>query len=1044
VKKIEIDMNHSGVLRLPLMSLQTIENLDQKGLIDLAKNPLVRDAILLANPQFFEELTKWVNGEIIQEKRIAKVETTLYNYISRAASRCTPYGLFSTVSFVELGNDSMINSLSVNSLEVHSRLDTKLMVNAAISQEGDRSIRENLRYKSNGSIYFIGNEIRYIDRENRDHELKYSLAKVDNNVYLKSIIEHCANKPRDFIDIINYCCSLGIEEGESIEFIHELITENILLSSLSSLVWREDPLENWRAFCRASLLGDQPDIDSSNFWLHKLTKTYDGIRGKDISDIKSSLGSLISIVQKNNLQLNSRDLIHLDAHRILDSNYVYLEKKLFDKLKDVQRILAKLIYPSFSNALSNYSKRHIERYGRSSVSLLEAMDPEGGIGFKNSGEQSDKPLLLEGLYLPGMNEDDQNLVLNRIEKLLHSKVIQNLTRDDQDEIELKDSELENYPAVVPALTQSVLMCVSECGEKALIKEISGSSAINLIHRFAYLDKQIDELCQEINNFEISECEGAILAEVDHLPEIKSGNLLSHKKLRRFEIPCVTLSDAYEESSTIELNRINIKIDEKDEAVLFDKVSGLRIIPVISNSINFERSGTIDLFRFLGAFQFQRNPGGLYFRWGSLVNLFDNFPRVRYDRFILSPRIWKVSYSEIDDIPIRKENTLETLNKWRISRNIDKKVYFAESSESDYRLFVDFDYALSIESFLLQLKKMKLGFLIEISPIEKRTVSSQGKGEIFNHEIAVPILRSNGLKGVTKGKENINHVPYAVFHPGSEWLYYKLYLGYFSANDLLKNDISKLMEGFIESRVIKKWFFIRYYDHDYHIRLRMHLADNKVLAEIVQKMELMIAKNKKIHSASIDTYQPELERYGIDTMEFCEEIFYYDSLSIIDYQNCTKNDSEYWYFAAIGVDVYFNNFGYSLAEKLEMMSTLSSRFKQEFAVDSKVQLEMDKKYRLYRKRFIDLFNVFGVKTSLSHEETLINCRSGHVKDIVADIKRTQTYKESKEFQKGLVFSLIHMFLNRLFVSNPRKQEMVLYYLLKKHYESSLAIELKSNI
>jgi hypothetical protein len=124
--------------------------------------------------------------------------------------------------------------------------------------------------------------------------------------------------------------------------------------------------------------------------------------------------------------------------------------------------------------------------------------------------------------------------------------------------------------------------------------------------------------------------------------------------------------------------------------------------------------------------------------------------------------------------------------------------------------------------------------------------------------------------------------------------------------------------------------------------------------------------------------------------------------------------------------------------------LSSRFKQEFAVDSKVQLEMDKKYRLYRKRFIDLFNVFGVKTSLSHEETLINCRSGHVKDIVADIKRTQTYKESKEFQKGLVFSLIHMFLNRLFVSNPRKQEMVLYYLLKKHYESSLAIELKSNI
>ena len=38
---------------------------------------------------------------------------------------------------------------------------------------------------------------------------------------------------------------------------------------------------------------------------------------------------------------------------------------------------------------------------------------------------------------------------------------------------------------------------------------------------------------------------------------------------------------------------------------------------------------------------------------------------------------------------------------------------------------------------------------------------------------------------------------------------------------------------------------------------------------------------------------------------------------------------------------------------------------------------------------------------------------------------------------LHISLIHMFLNRLFISNHRKQELVLYYLILKQYKSEIA-------
>ena len=44
-----------------------------------------------------------------------------------------------------------------------------------------------------------------------------------------------------------------------------------------------------------------------------------------------------------------------------------------------------------------------------------------------------------------------------------------------------------------------------------------------------------------------------------------------------------------------------------------------------------------------------------------------------------------------------------------------------------------------------------------------------------------------------------------FYPGSEWLYFKIYLGISTADDVLKNTIKPLMNGFLR----KSWILYRY-------------------------------------------------------------------------------------------------------------------------------------------------------------------------------------------------------------------------------------------
>ena len=112
-----------------------------------------------------------------------------------------------------------------------------------------------------------------------------------------------------------------------------------------------------------------------------------------------------------------------------------------------------------------------------------------------------------------------------------------------------------------------------------------------------------------------------------------------------------------------------------------------------------------------------------------------------------------------------------------------------------------------------------------------------------------------------------------FIPGSEWLFLKIYTGSKSADTILSEDIRILTKYLLEQTYIDSFFFIRYADPNFHIRLRLHIPKpeigySPIMCTIHNAFRPLMAKGL-IFSVVCDTYMRELERYGEQTISSVE-------------------------------------------------------------------------------------------------------------------------------------------------------------------------------
>ena len=283
-----------------------------------------------------------------------------------------------------------------------------------------------------------------------------------------------------------------------------------------------------------------------------------------------------------------------------------------------------------------------------------------------------------------------------------------------------------------------------------------------------------------------------------------------------------------------------------------------------------------------------------------------------------------------------------------------------------------------------------------------------------------------------------------FIPGSRWLYFKIYTGIKTADEVATRTLLPLLRELYEAKLIDDWFFIRYTDPDFHLRLRLLVARPEryaaILARIGSSVEPLV-DNGAVVKVVCDTYVREIERYGAGTMEAVERLFGIDSRAVLELldrvaeEPADRRETVRWQLALLLLDDAMTAFGKEPEEKLRLFSNMAGNFKQEFGFTSHpFTRQINDKYRRYRA---EIEKGLSVREPFAAYEPVLRRRRAELERVAAEILRIKDEDAAPPSTDELLGSIAHMTMNRWFRTGNRQFELVVYDFLSKYFESSVA-------
>lgn len=281
-----------------------------------------------------------------------------------------------------------------------------------------------------------------------------------------------------------------------------------------------------------------------------------------------------------------------------------------------------------------------------------------------------------------------------------------------------------------------------------------------------------------------------------------------------------------------------------------------------------------------------------------------------------------------------------------------------------------------------------------------------------------------------------------FIPGSNWLYFKLYTGFKSADTVLISRLYPVLMALRNNREIKDFFFIRYFDPDPHIRLRLRIYGSDRYTTIFEAMYRSLSicmAEGLLNNVMCDTYRRELERYGENTMELSELFFCIDSrhiLGLLDkLQHFDSPEQVRWQISLRLLDDLSEAAGYDIVTRSRLMEKISRSFITEFMCDKQPYSgQLNNKYRVSKPLIEHVMRRGSLPAVL---ENRLDSRKKELEPIFQQIDEMNRQSRLQVPLDRLLTSYMHMTMNRWFRSKNRVYELVIYNFLARHYKSVIA-------
>lgn len=1044
------------ILRVPRIPA-TLKSFSDANLKTALENPTIMEALYLASGSTYSKALKWRDGEELTTKELDRLRETLIKYLIRMSNRCTPFALFAgcgIVSWTEDAEKIIVDPLA--KIQKSNRIDSLLMDHLKSIFLSHNVLRQAIEFFPNSTLYQIGDKLRYVDYVYEKETRKHSISKVDTNEYLTLILENA--KKGKTINALAECIVIDdITLESATEFIETLVDEKLLVSVFELSTSQKNHARHM--LNRASEIATKTNDEPLSKLCANLANLLTELEALD-NQVEPNPDQYQSIVEKLVRQFASSDSLKnaIQTDLIYDFNGAGISQTFQNELMEAFTVLNKLSAKR-DIKIEEFAKKFYRRYGDAEIPLLEALDHDLGIGYKNyNNEQFDNNPLLDAFIFKEKNRTNEYLIWNKIEDFLHNKY-ESALKSGAFVVQIEPSELDSFDLNWDDLPDTLSLIFSHVGhvdgkDTILLKSGGGINGSYLLGRFAFADPKIEELCKKITDYECDSNENVVLADVNHVPQLRDVNVMIHPNHYGYEIAYLA-STPNESTKTIPLTDLMIS-SHNNQVFLRSKMLNKRIIPRINSAHNYHQSVSHHIYSFLGDLQFQGIRPVVHFEWDTLSSRKTFLPRVMVKNVIVSPAKWKFDIDQVTFLGKNKKIDFDLIDQWREEWQIPQFVELVENR--DNKLKIDLKNAEHIKLVKAVLEKNLIIDLEEFLFDEDHALVLDQYGKPYRNEFMAALFQDKKKQNSFTQKRindylNLQKISETVkrkFNPGSEWVFYEFYCGFRSSDVLLFEHIAPLMEKLINEEKIIKWFFIRFNVPENHVRLRMLLADQLRIGEITsaisQITEQLIA-DRIISKTQVCTYDRELERYGSRNIEQSESIFYYDSVSAVKILQLLKTEGDEslrWLIALRNVQALMDDFEWNLASKIDFFENLSTSFAREFDLDKDLKKQLNSHYRKFTSEIEDALETDTTNPFWMAVDRILKWRSEQSSSISSAIVQKQVTKELEVSIQSLTASYVHMSLNRLFKSQPRLQEMIVYYMLAKYYNAKLARQKKQTL
>jgi hypothetical protein len=719
----------SHVLRTPLLPLSFYTKIMEKeaviSVFDLLQDPLVYEALQLASPELILLVEKyWENPQSFSNKKTTALAFSVLKYCARMASRCTPFGLFAGCTVGKIYQTTNIVMGHKELFQRHTQLDMQFWIALLQELAKQEEVRNTLNYKPNTSLYEVGAFYRYVEYLYKGTKRQHCIAALRKTDVLTLVYQ----KSKQGITIealIELLADDASERDDARDFVNQLIDFQFLVSDLDGAVTTKNEWDRIQV-----ILERVPDFEKEITFFKTLKNHIESLDAGLVP--KTTAYTYIKdILTAAKVTFDEKYLFQTDLTTAASVNT--LHPKVYRQTLEALTFLNGIQKKHKRHTLEEFIKAFSHRYEGKEMPLALVLDTEIGLGYPVSLQRNDTHELLKSVYFKNKNETETQ-AWSLYDRILEQK-LQTSVQQNQNVLELTEKDFPDFHCNWKEVPITFSVMIELLKEDVVVLESSGNlSAAKLLGRFCNGNEAIATLTSEIVAKEQAIDPNQIKAEVVHIPESRTGNILKRPPLRVYEIPYLShsgVSEAYQ----IGLDDLMVSV-QNNAIILRSKKHNKLVVPCLSNAHNYA-SKSLPVYHFLCDLQGQNVKPIYSFDWGVLLSHYDHFPRVVYNKVILSKAKWIVTADEISFLAQQAENVFfEVFTNWRKERQLPQWVNWIQH---DNTLLLDFDKELGARLFINAVKKQPKIILEEFLFMENSAVNDAAQ-EMYTNQIILSFYK----------------------------------------------------------------------------------------------------------------------------------------------------------------------------------------------------------------------------------------------------------------------------------------------------------------